>query len=197
MTRHPCGYCTRPAPHARLCPTCTHRTRTLLQAIPQWLRDLDDAHLTTHNAGPHRQPRGPKTTPMPCRPAIAALLDQLDHDLRWWLRWTTRQRNEPLPATPFHPARWLAARTNWLAQDPDADALLDVLETHNSAVTRLTDLPADQAHVPLPQPCPDCGGQITATVHDNAPLHLDCPGCGQTWHAWQLRRLSRRMAHAS
>jgi len=213
-------------PGSWLCDNCQRRLERYLAKCPAVAQELWRGMWPVPNIGGVTGSAGGSPDFAKQR-ALAEHIGQIAHDLAWLAREVSEKRGlthpildtraQPWPAVhaPLQTVQtatgWLLTHMRWMQARQEAPDWLSTLLELRSRAWRLIDRPS-LARFPLPQPCPDCGGQLWASTHELGdprpdliectaePHHREacadtaCPGCKPSvWEPAQWERLFRRI----
>ena len=172
MTR--CGYCNTPADGTHLCAECTQALRAALDRIADLWPDLVDAAGKRLNQTHGAHVSGTPETALPFNPRAADLERQVTEAVnRLVLAVVTRtHQNAPSGDIPER-ARWCEQRVFAARFIPSIGAHRGDLDYVARDIASAVDKP--NRRIPIPTPCPDCGGSLEAELR--RPRVITCKNC--------------------
>lgn len=186
-----CTACTRPAPDATICPSCTDQVAGHLRRIPGLVADLQITLTRQARMGSGTGARS-ADTPVPYDHRASVDLETISVDLHRWAYAVAAHRGVAVDATtePTALARWLRRWVGAAAQHPDAAELLDELRAMVRAAEHTIDRPPELRYV---GPCDQCGQDLYVLPHaKDAQCRTD--GCRATYPIDERRAWLREQA---
>lgn len=166
-----CSSCSRPAPDAVICPSCTGQAAALLRQVP-WLVEQLTVTLTRQaRMGDRNGPRSTET-PVYFDQRASVDLETFRLDLARWATAVAEHRGITVDAdsTPAGLSRWLLRWNGAAAQHPDAGDYLTELTAMIRAAERTIDRAPDMRCL---GPC-DVDGCVAWLY---VPVHADIAYC--------------------
>jgi hypothetical protein len=166
-----CSSCSRPAPDATICPSCTGQAAAYLRQVP-WLCEQLDITLTRQaRMGDRNGPRSTET-PVYFDQRASVDLETFRLDLARWATTVAEHRGISIDAdnTPAGLSRWLLRWNGAAAQHPDAGDYLAELAAMIRAAERTIDRAPDMRCL---GPC-DVDGCVAWLY---VPVHADIAYC--------------------
>lgn len=186
---------------SRLCLGCERALAECIGEMPTYATDLSRA--ITHSGERQRTVRGDEAPDFALPRRRVEALNQLAHDVTWWVRLVSSERGlaspelaESMPVlSVWRGARWLRGHAGWLAARDDDPHPLVSWRAMRSDAAHAMDLPRDRARFDV-GPCPeDCEGIVRAFIGtESSDSAMGCDT--NTEHQWtpsQFYRAGRRI----
>ena len=181
-----CTACSRPAPDATICRSCTDATATHLRQIP-WLYQQLEITLTRQTRIGDRHGARSRETPLMYDPRASVDLETMRTDLALWAREVADHRGVIIdePVTPHGLSRWLLRWNGAAAQHPQAADYADQIAAMVRAATRTIDRAPDMRCL---GPCDIDGCEAWLYVGMYSPI-VTCPNpeCGAEYRVEERR----------
>jgi hypothetical protein len=156
-----------------LCPPCERFLHDLIVEMPSYALDLERS--ATHSGERQRTSSGDESPDFASQRKRWSALDQLAHDVLWWVDLVTRTRGLHSPNLPTNTVAqvrigcgFLGRHSLWLAARTDDPHPIESWKQLRYETAAAMDLPRDRARFEV-GPCPeDCQGQVWAFIGTQA-----------------------------
>jgi hypothetical protein len=188
------------ADQSALCRPCETWLHQLIVDMPSYARDLEAA--ATHSGERQRVTRGDESPDFAGQRKRWAALEQLAHDVLWWVDHVTTGRRVTSPTMAGNTQAQIASGCSlvarhslWLAASTDDPHPLHAWRDMRHEAAAAMDLPRDRARFQV-GPCPEpCDGKVWAyigTANGDSAMGCDVEQ-GHQWTPSQFYRAGTRI----